>query len=67
MRIGISWPLGHGKRMWISGGPLTWLLMYLLFCAFGIVWLVAWLLVAIVQILFVLPYRAIQKIRANRE
>lgn len=63
MRIGISWPLGNGVRMWMSGGPLAWLIGYLIFCAFGIVWLVAWLLVAIVQVLFILPFKAIQKKR----
>jgi hypothetical protein len=66
MRIGMSWPLGHGKRMWISGGPLAWLIGYLAFCAFGIIWIAVWIPVVIVQ-LAIAGIRAIVRARSNRK
>jgi hypothetical protein len=39
VRIGMSWPIGRGRRMWISGGPAMWLVWYVIFCAVAAVWL----------------------------
>lgn len=36
MRMGISFPLGHGKRMWFSGSILEWLTVIPVFAA---IWL----------------------------
>jgi hypothetical protein len=67
MRIGFSWPLGRGRRMWISGGPVMWLI--------GIIWLLAayivagvlWVIVALLQVIFYFGPRAIYRaIRRNR-
>jgi len=65
MRIGFSWPLGRGRRMWISGGPLAWLFgIYFLIAAY-IVAGVLWVIVALLQIIFYFGPRAI--IRAIRK
>ena len=38
MRLGFSWPLGRGRRMWVSGGPLVWLFwIYVVLAAYIIV------------------------------
>jgi hypothetical protein len=59
MRIGFSWPLGRGRRMWISGGPLMWLLgIYVLIAAYVIAG-VAWVIVALLQLIFYYGPRAI--------
>jgi len=50
MRLGMSWPAGHGRREWISMGPLGWLLLgpfiFAVWAALVIVVLAVWLVIA---------------------
>ena len=52
MRFGISWPLGRGRRAWLSGPVWAWLFILVALGAFAIVWAVVWCLVALVQLAF---------------
>jgi hypothetical protein len=41
MRMGFSWPIGRGRRMWISGSLVEWLTWIPLF---AIAWAVCWII-----------------------
>jgi len=67
VRIGFSWPLGRGRRMWISGNPLTLLLTFYIILAAYIVVGVAWVIVVLVQLLFYYGPRALYRAVAGRK
>ena len=67
MRIGFSWPLGRGQRMWISGGPLFWLCFVYIYLAAYIVVGAAWVIVAIVQLAYYGVRAIVRAIRNRRQ
>jgi hypothetical protein len=49
VRFGYSWPLGHGRRAWVSMGPIGWLLIAPLWACVMAVVLAVWLLVMLAE------------------
>jgi hypothetical protein len=53
MRFGMSWPAGHGRREWISMGPLGWLAFGWIILLGVVLWVllqaVLWLILMAVQ------------------
>jgi hypothetical protein len=45
MRVGYSWPSGHGTRTWVSMGFWGWLAAWLVLVPLVAVWITVWLVV----------------------
>jgi hypothetical protein len=62
VRFGYSWPLGHGRRMWVSG-PIWLLILWVPFWLAGMVLVLAvWVLVFLAEVIARLVVAAVRAV-----
>ena len=66
MRVGYSWPLGHGRRAWISMGPIGWLLLIWLMLPLAAAWWALFIVLWVLHLLYVLAALAVHSMRERR-